>query len=67
MIVRVTFGTYKGQLRDIAPEAALAMLQDGRALHPDEELSPLNAEPELELHISPEIHSARGRRRAATR
>jgi hypothetical protein len=40
MDVLITFGRHAGQVRDIAPEAALAMLSDGRAKRPDAELEP---------------------------
>lgn len=40
MDVLITFGRYAGQIRDIEPSAALAMLKDGRAKRPGEELDP---------------------------
>lgn len=40
MDVLITFGRYAGQVRDIEPSAALAMLNDGRAKRPGEELEP---------------------------
>lgn len=42
MNVHINFGRHAGEVRDIAPEAALAMLADGRASRPGEE---------LELHV----------------
>jgi hypothetical protein len=38
MDVLITFGRYAGQIRDIEPQAALAMLKDGRAKRPGEPL-----------------------------
>lgn len=35
MRVRVTFGTRKGEVVDLAPREARAMLDDGRAVVPD--------------------------------
>lgn len=35
MLIRLKFGRYSGEIQDIAPEAALAMLNDGRAEYPD--------------------------------
>ncbi len=43
MIVRLKFGRDNGELRDIAPDAALAMLQDGRAENPFAELTAVDA------------------------
>lgn len=43
MDVLITFGRHAGQIRDIEPSAALAMLQDGRAKRPGEELDPAPA------------------------
>lgn len=37
MDLRINFGRHDGEIRDIAPEAALAMLADGRASRPVEE------------------------------
>jgi hypothetical protein len=34
MEVHINFGRHAGEVRDIAPEAALAMLEDGRASRP---------------------------------
>lgn len=38
MNVHINFGRHAGEVRDIAPEAALAMLEDGRASRPLEDL-----------------------------
>ena len=44
MDVRINFGRHAGEIRDIAPEAALAMLKDGRASRPGEELPAQSAD-----------------------
>jgi hypothetical protein len=77
MDVLITFGRYAGQIRDIAPDAALAMLKDGRAKRPGEEL-PVPTEVEsrtfapAEIAVAPalrpeevvELASSRSRRRS---
>ena len=47
MLVRLLFGRYNGEIQDIAPEAALAMLKDGRAENPFADPPLKDPEPDL--------------------
>lgn len=40
MLVKINFGPRKGELQDVAPEAARALLADGRASWPVEDQRP---------------------------
>jgi acetyl-CoA acetyltransferase len=55
MEVHINFGRHAGEVRDIAPEAALAMLADGRASRPGEE--PERAEVPDIFQINPDCVS----------
>lgn len=52
MDVRILFGRYEGQIRDIEPQAARGMLADGRAIYPCAELPAAPA-----LALTPEVQA----------
>ena len=45
MLIRLTFGTRKGQVVDLLPNEARAMLADGRAVLPDVTPAPQSLPP----------------------
>ena len=47
MLVKINFGPRCGELQDLAPEAARALLADGRASWPVEDQRPAETSPEL--------------------
>lgn len=65
MDVRVTYGKFKGQIRDIEPSTASEMLKDGRAERPCAEIAPT---PGLTLQpVAPIVAAAHRPRPRASR
>lgn len=52
MEVHINFGRHAGEVRDIVPEAALAMLADGRASRPGEIESRVYAPEEIASFVA---------------
>jgi hypothetical protein len=58
MLIKLNYGPRQGEIQDIAPEAATAMLADGRATwpvadqHPDQLVSPPKADVKLSMKHS---------------